>query len=88
MWPTTKRSSLPEEGKEEVLTDIHYPKLGFRFPFSKLFPPSECEFEGRIFHCPRDPDFVLTQEFGSDWRTPKENFKPDMVDIPPPQPGQ
>jgi hypothetical protein len=65
--------------KEVMLTDSHYPELGFRFPLSKLLPVEECEFEGRKFHCPHDADFVLTQQFGSDWRTPKQDFKPSMV---------
>lgn len=70
-------------GKEAVLTDVHYPELGFRFPLSKLLPPSDCEFEGRSFQCPSDPDYILTQEFGSDWRTPKKDFKPNMVERTP-----
>jgi hypothetical protein len=58
------------EEDEAVLIDPHYPELNLRFPVSRVLPVRECEFEGRTFHCPRDADFVLTQQYG-DWRTPK-----------------
>jgi len=64
---------------ETVLTDIHYPDLGFRFPLSRVVPVQECDFEGRVFNCPHDPDFILTQQYGSDWRTPKKGFLPTMA---------
>jgi hypothetical protein len=68
-----------DEEEQVVLTDSHYPELNFHLPLSQVLPVRECEFEGRTFHCPHNPDFVLTQQFGSDWRTPKQNFKPFMA---------
>jgi len=68
-------------GKEEiVLTDSHYPELDFHLPLSRVLPVRECQFEGRVFHCPHDPFYVLTQQFGSDWCIPKQDFKPFMAD--------
>lgn len=72
-----------EGGKEEeeiVLTDSHYPELDFHLPLSRVVPVRECQFEGRVFHCPHDPFYVLTQQFGSDWCIPKQDFKPFMAD--------
>ncbi|KAL6053386.1 LicD [Balamuthia mandrillaris] len=62
-----------------VLYDLEYPELSLEYPLEKIAPVVPCEFEGLIVNCPRDHDFVLTKEFGADWRVPKKNFKPDMV---------
>ena len=68
-----------QDDKEIVLTDSHYPELGLRFPLSKILPVQECEFEDRKFHCPHESGYVLTQQYGSDWRTPNKYFKSTRV---------
>jgi len=59
--------------------DTHHPDLLFKFALNKLMPVSDCKFEGRIFNCPHDSPYVLEREFGTDWRTPKRDFKPEDV---------
>lgn len=75
--------STAREEKDPFITDKHYPELNLRYPPSKLLPTVDCEFEGRTFLCPQDPDFVLTQLYGKDWRTPKKGFKPFMAHTSP-----
>jgi hypothetical protein len=62
-----------------VLTDKHFPELKFRFPLEKILPVRSCEYEGHTFNCPNDSEWVLEQEYGKDWRTPKHHFRPGMV---------
>jgi hypothetical protein len=31
------------------------------------------------FSCPKDPEYVLEEEFGADWRVPKKGFKTFMI---------
>lgn len=62
-----------------VLQDTHHPDLHITLAADKILPTSECEFEGKMFNCPRDPAYVLEREFGKDWRTPKKGFKPEDV---------
>ena len=46
----------------------------------RIFPLKRCKFVTMEFSCPRDPEYVLEEEFGLDWRIPKKGFKTFNID--------
>jgi len=50
------------------------------FTMNRIFPLKRCKFEHLNVSCPQDPEYVLEEEFGLDWRIPKKGFKTFMID--------
>lgn len=48
---------------------------------ASVFPTEPCpfKFEGVSCMCAKDNDYLMTQEYGADWRVPKIGFKPGDV---------
>jgi hypothetical protein len=45
----------------------------------RVFPLKKCMFVDAMFSCPHDPEYVLRENFGDDWRVPKPGFKTWML---------
>ena len=65
----------------ESILDPHHLRTGGtpRLALAEVLPVKDCQFEGLLLKCPRNPDYVLTREYGADWRTEKRGFHTPML---------
>lgn len=59
--------------------------LGHAYPVfpdfqERIFPLRQCQFEDAVFPCPKDAEWVLEEEYGTDWRVRKRGFKTWMLE--------
>eukprot|EP01087_Luapelamoeba_hula_P006718 TRINITY_DN1679_c7_g1_i2.p1 TRINITY_DN1679_c7_g1~~TRINITY_DN1679_c7_g1_i2.p1 ORF type:complete len:259 (+),score=52.17 TRINITY_DN1679_c7_g1_i2:466-1242(+) len=76
---STSTTTTDTTNTHTFVKDLHHPDLQFYFAVDALFPARDCGFGGRTFKCPKRSEYVLEREFGSDWRVPKKDFKPEDV---------